>query len=395
MREPERSMSSLTGVLLAVGDIGPDRPDPDECFASVAATLRGGHAVFGQLELPLTLGGSRLPQARHAVRAPLATAGAMKRAGFNVISFASNHCMDFGTEAMLETMDRLRAEGLGAIGVGGDIRDARRPHVIDTPGGRVAFLAYCSILPQDYWATERRAGCAPMRAFTHYEQVEHDQPGTPCRIHTYPNRDDLAALVEDIAAARKLADVVAVSFHWGIHFVPAALADYQRDVAHVAIDAGADLILGHHSHILKGVEVYRGKAIFYSLANFAIDLRMTEEHANAKSFQEIKVLNPNWKIDTQSLFNCPADSRRTLVVKAILRDGALVQVGFLPAYIDGMTAVPELLPASDERFEEVVRYIEEISRAADLDPRFARDGDEVWVTSEAAPRAPVFDAVQQ
>jgi hypothetical protein len=85
------------------------------------------------------------------------------------------------------------------------------------------------------------------------------------------HRDDLAALCADVAQARREADLVIVSLHWGIHFVPAVIADYQREVAHAAIDAGAELILGHHAHILKGVELYRGKAIFYSLGNLLFD----------------------------------------------------------------------------------------------------------------------------
>jgi poly-gamma-glutamate synthesis protein (capsule biosynthesis protein) len=372
-----------TGIVLAVGDIGPDRADPNESFAFVRELLSRGDAVFGQLELPLTEGGVRLPQARHAVRGSLATAPALKAAGFSVISFASNHCMDWGAPAMLETLDRLRAAGLQTIGAGKDLTEARRPCFVDTPGGRVGFLSYCSILPMDYWATERRAGCAPMRAFTHYEQIEHDQPGTPCRIRTYAHHDDLQALREDIAAAKAHADVVVVSFHWGIHFIPAVIADYQREVAHAAIDAGADLILGHHAHILKGIEVYRGRAIFYSLGNFAIDLRMTAEHANARSFKEIQVLNPEWKINVNSLFNCPPHSRRTLIVKAVLQAGRIKSVGFIPAYIDDMTAVPEILLPSDARFQEVTRYVEEISGAVGFSTSFTQTDNLVGVVGHA------------
>jgi poly-gamma-glutamate synthesis protein (capsule biosynthesis protein) len=218
-----------------------------------------------------------------------------------------------------------------------------------------------------------------MRAFTHYEQIEHDQPGTPSRIRTFAHSEDLEALKADIAAARGQADVVVVSLHWGIHFVPAVIADYQREVAHAAVDAGADLILGHHAHILKGVEVYRGKAIFYSLGNFAIDLRMTEEHAKAKSFREIQALNPDWTVNTASLFNFPRDSQKTLVVKALLRDRALAEVSFLPAYIDDMTAVPELLSPEDPRFDEVVTYVHAMSAMADLGSAGVQNGGEVLI----------------
>ena len=158
-----------------------------------------------------------------------------------------------------------------------------------------------------------------MRAHTVYEAIEHDQPGTPVRIHTYPHREDLAAMCADIRAAKQQADVVAVSHHWGIHFVPYVLADYQPDVARAAIDAGADIVLGHHAHILKAVEIYKGKPIFYSLCNFATDLRMDEAHANSKGFREIQKLAPRWEPDFDSLYNFPEDSRMTVMVRAKTR----------------------------------------------------------------------------
>ena len=89
-------------------------------------------------------------------------------------------------------------------------------------------------------------------------------------------------MVEDIKQVRSVADVVIVSMHWGIHFMPAKLATYQKEVGHAAIDAGADLIIGTHPHILKGIEVYKGKVIFYSLGNFAMDSSVTKVWPYAK-----------------------------------------------------------------------------------------------------------------
>src|SRR5262249_19456269 len=152
-----------------------------------------------------------------------------------------------------------------------------------------------------------------------------DQPGTPARIHTYADRADLAALCADINAAKQRADRVVISMHWGIHFVPAVIADYQREVAHAAIDAGADLILGHHAHILKGAEVYRGKTIWYSIGNFAVDLRMDKAHAESKSFKEIQVLHPEWVPDFESLYNFPPESRMTLIATAHMTKAGVTQ----------------------------------------------------------------------
>jgi poly-gamma-glutamate synthesis protein (capsule biosynthesis protein) len=381
---PNDRMPGGRVVLHAVGDVGPDRGDPDVLFEEVGDVLRGGDLAFCQLEVALTERGTRLPQARHTVRTSPAAAKAIRRAGFNVVSWAGNHCMDWGAEGFQDTVDALAGEGIITPGVGADVRAARRPRIAEVNGTRVAFLAYSSILPMNYWADDRRPGCAPMRAFTVYEQVEHDQPGTPARVHTYPHRDDLRALEADVAAARAEADAVIVSMHWGIHFVPAVLADYQRDVAHAAIDAGADVILGHHAHLLKGVEVYKGRPVFYSLGNFAIDLRMTPELARSSGFREIQRLNPEWAVDFDTTHCFPPDSHKSVIVKCEFDAGALHRVSVLPVQVSRWTR-PEPLAPADPRFEEVARYLETVSADQGLGTSFRRDGAEVVI--EGAGRA--------
>lgn len=362
--------------LYAVGDVGPSRPDPDTLFDRVRDSLREADIAFMQLELPISSRGFRLPQVRHTDRTIPASAEAFRRAGFNVVSFAGNHCMDWGPDALRDTVDALRGSGLQVVGVGDDILEARRPVFVEKKGKRVAFLAYSSILPMGYWATETRAGCAPMRAWTHYEQVEHDQPGTPCRIHTFANREDLQALIADIEAVRQQVDFVAVSIHWGIHFVPGVIADYQREVGRAAIDAGADVILGHHAHILKGVDIYRGKPIIYSLCNFAMDLPMDDKHAKSKGFREIQKLHPDWQPNLDITYNFPPDSRYTVVAKCVLGHGGSVRVSLLPAFIGPMSQ-PEILAAPDPRFVEVQNYLEKYTASQDLNARYVRAGDEL------------------
>ncbi len=363
--------------------MAPDRQNPDECFALAAETLRTGDVVFCQLECNLTERGVRLPQARHTHRSTRAAAAAFKKAGFTTVSFCGNHCMDWGPEGFFDTIGNLKGEGLSVVGVGADIHQARAPVIEEANGVKTAFLAYSSILPMSYWAEEKRPGCVPLRAHTVYEQIEHDQPGTPARIHTFAHAGDLAALVADIKAARQKADAVVVSLHWGIHFVPATLADYQREVAYAAIDAGADLILGHHAHILKGIEVYRGKVIFYSLGNFAVDLRMTPEHAASKSFQEIKVLATEWEPDFDSLYNFPPDSRMTLIVRADLTRDGVTGVGFHPAFIN-REAQAETLTAADERFQKVADYVDWCSKHQNLPVTLVPDGDIIRIEEPTA-----------
>ena len=210
----------MSYTFLATGDIAPDRPDADECFSETKDILQAADLTFGQLETSFAENGTRLPPARHAVLTAPEAAGAIGRAGFDIISCAGNHCLDWGPDALAQTIRNLSVSGVRVVGAGENILAARAPVISELPDGtRIAMLAYSSILPQDYWATESRAGCAPMRAHTVYEQIEHDQPGTPARIHTFAHQEDLQALITDIRTAKDQYDLVFVSMHWGIHLL--------------------------------------------------------------------------------------------------------------------------------------------------------------------------------
>ena len=367
--------------LYAVGDVGPNRDDPHSIFKHVKQITRQGDIGFCQLETNLSLRGTASPQARLPMRAHPESAIAIRDAGFNVVSFAGNHCMDWGQEAFFDTIESLEEQGISVIGVGRNIQEARRPALLEIKGTKIAFLAYNSILPMAYWAEVDRPGCVPMRAWTFYEQIEHDQPGTPCRIHTFPHRDDLKAMKDDIQKTKSENDIVILSMHWGIHFVPAQLADYQREIARVAIDSGADLILGHHAHILKGIEVYKGKVIMYSLCNFAIDLPFPEGLDDSPSFKEIQALNPSWKPDPEyPTYTMPPDSRKTIITKCVISDKLVKRVSFIPTMINKKSR-PVILKAKDEQFEEVLRYMEDITGDQGLETEFRIDGDEVIIRS--------------
>lgn len=366
--------------FVAVGDVAPDREVPATIFDRVRERLRRSDLGFCQLEVNLTTRGVRLPQARHTMRGDSAIADALVGAGLEVVSFACNHTMDWGPDGLADTLANLDRAGAIRIGAGATITEARRPALVERNGVTVAFVAVNSILPMNYWAEENRAGCAPLRAHTVYEQIEHDQPGTPARIHTFAHREDLAALVETITQVRAAADVVILSHHAGIHFTPTVVPDYQRQVARAAIDAGADLVLGHHAHILKGVEYYRGKLIVHSLANFAIDLRMDEAHAKSKGFREIQKLNPDWVPDFGSRYNFPPDSAMSMALEARLSCQGVGDLRLVPVFI-GRDADPHFVPPDDPRFERIRAYLDRISAEAELGTRFVGDGDVLRVVA--------------
>lgn len=322
-----------------------------------------------------------MPQARLPMRTDPVSAAAIRNAGFHVVSFASNHCMDWGQEALLDTMEVLREQGFAVAGVGRNTDEGRKPAIIEKSGTRFAILAYHTILPMNYWAEKDRPGCAPMRGLTFYEPIEHDQPGTPPRIHAAPHQEDLAALERDIRLAKKMADIVLLSMHWGIHFVPAQIADYQREVAHRAIDCGADIILGHHPHILKGIEVYKGKAIFYSLGNFAIEQpgAFMDTLYQSQRLREIEPLNPYW--DHKGPYSLPPDTRKSMIVKCVVSENRISKASFIPMQIE-TTSVSETLSVDDARFAEAVDYVQNISNDQGLNPEFTLSEEEVPLSTE-------------
>lgn len=378
MAERENARDTIT--IHAVGDVLVNRDDPDSIFALSAGTIREADIAFCQLETTYSERGAPQIWAPITMRAHPRNAVAIKNAGFTVVSLAGNHCSDHGHEALLDTIDILRDFGLHIVGAGSNIAEARIPAIIDVKGTRIGFLAYNSILPHGYWADAKRPGCAPMRALTFYEPVEPEQPGIPCRILTAPHPQDSRDMVTDITKLRQQADVVIVSHHWGVHFAPATIADYQIEVGHAAIDAGADLILGHHAHILKGVEVYKNKAIMYGMGDFAFDSSMTKERWENPIFQERRaLLNPDWEYDPEyPRFIRPADSRKTMLSRIIVSGKKITRVSFLPAYVL-KTNQPEILDRKDPRSQEVFDYMEWLNREAGFDTKMSFEGDEVVI----------------
>jgi poly-gamma-glutamate capsule biosynthesis protein CapA/YwtB (metallophosphatase superfamily) len=364
-------------TLIAVGDVCVDREEPDSIFAYVAPVIKSADITFCQLEAIYSEKGAPQPHSRVPMRAHPRNAPAFGKAGFQVISFASNHTMDWGADAALDTLNLMQQTGVHIIGVGKNIEEARKPYIMECKGTKVAFLAYCSILPMGHWAEANRAGSAPARGWTFYEQIEHDQPGTPARIHSFAHEDDKAAMIKDINNVKTQADLVMVSMHWGIHFKEAEIAAYQKEYAYAAIDAGADVILGHHAHILKPIEVYKGKPIFYSLCNFAFDLHLPDYVLNSYRWKELMAINPSWTMDPRyKAYPFPADSRMTMIVKILISDKKISKVSFLPVLVNE-DSQPRVLTQKDKEFGNILKYMEKITKDQKLDTKYIIEGDEI------------------
>jgi poly-gamma-glutamate synthesis protein (capsule biosynthesis protein) len=342
-----------TVTLMAGGDVGPIIKPVDRYAELIAPIFRQADIRFAQCERsyskrrwPPQFGVG--PGGQHSRLDP-EMASIFKAVGVNVVSLASNHTMEWGPEAMLDTIELFRSMGIHVTGAGKDEAEARAPAIMEQNGVKVAILSYCTVLRDGQSAGPDKAGCAPMRAHSYYE-AEDFQPGTPPKVISIPFEEDLVALEEDIRKAKTRADFVILSLHWGVHHLPKVIATYQPPVAHAAIDAGADLILGHHAHLLKAVEFYKGKVCFYSINNFIT----TGSHGYKVPCR----WNLYWyRVDPDSLYSFQIDSKKSMIVKAVISKTGVERVSFLPVYINKQ-AQPEALNQDDERFNEVLEYVE-------------------------------------
>ena len=362
-------MEKNTVVLLGVGDVGAS-DEPMESFSALARpVLAAADIRFGQCERVFSQRGSRHPHGSHHSRVPPIRASIYSDCAFDVLSVASNHGLDWGEDALIDTLDLFKKKRIRTVGAGRDLREARQPAIIEKNGVRIAFLGYCSVLRQGYAAQPDSVGIAPLRAHTDYEPLDFN-PGVPPRVVTVPYAEDLAGMLADIAAAKKLAHVVVLSLHWGVHFFPRIVAEYQPVIAHAAIDAGVDLILGHHPHIPKAIEVYKERVCFYSLGNFIMTLRSTPEFKTAFS--------KRYGLEMHPLIAYGPDCDRVLVARAEISRTGVKKVSFLPALVDNQLR-PEILRRGDPRFDEMVRYMDWASQG--YKHKFTVEGDEVLITN--------------
>jgi len=254
--------------ILCCGDVGPLTLGDGALSEPIAPFLKQADLRFAQCERMYSMRGELAPNSNavHARCSP-EFAEVFFDCGFDVVSLASNHTLNFGAEALAETINLFRSRGVQIVGAGMNITEARMPAFVDVAGHRIAFLAYASVLRDGFAATEDSAGAAPLRVRTWYEEFDW-QPGMPPVVRSEVWEDDLEKMCADISAAKELADHVIVSQHWGIHYIPKLIAEYQPPAAKAAIAAGADAIIGSHAHAPKAIEMIDGKPCFYSLGNF-------------------------------------------------------------------------------------------------------------------------------
>lgn len=262
-------------TLLFTGDINlMNVTDPSVPFARVGDTLRNADVLFGNLECCFYEAAGERSVSDEGFWAPPAAGRALELGGFHALGNANN--VNYGAEAIRSSLAELDRLGIAHAGAGANEGEARAPAVVESKGLRVGFLQRTSVYwPNNHEAGAHTPGVAALRGHTAYQLPLHktrpeippaNRPGVPPVIVTWADPDYLARYRADLEAVRERVDILVASHHWGLG---EEVLQYMTDIAHAAIDAGADIVIGHGPHYSLPVEIYRGKPVFYGLGSFS------------------------------------------------------------------------------------------------------------------------------
>ena len=311
--------------VLAVGDIMLSRNvgemmvkhGPGYPFAHVSPLLVREPVVFGNLECPISSRGTPMPFVQSNFRAnPMAAEGLVK-VGFKVLSLANNHIYDYGSEAVEDTLKLLKEKGIHAVGVGRSFEEARKPVIISTHGFRIAFLAYTSA----------------------YNAVDpgHEYVAAPINLRW---------IKDDVQEARKQVDICIVSLHFGYEGVEYPPPECRRQ-AKAIIEFGADLVLGHHPHVIQGMEIYKSGFIAYSLGDLVFD-NLTDLR------RQSLILKASFDKDgLQGIYLLPVwinDQYQPQIAKGELADSIINRVNTLSWYLENGSSDKQFWEAAGKKF---------------------------------------------
>lgn len=353
--------------ILFLGDIILDVPDPDHWLSGIAEVTRGADLVIGHLEVPHTSRGEELEGDVPAPGAEPAHLAALARANIGMLSMAGNHIADCGAIGIADTNAELDRLGIAHAGADADLSRARRPAIVARDGRRIALLSYNCVGPEISWAAESRAGSA----YVHVRAADGG-PSRPQADLVEADPASVAQMQADIAAARQEADILVVALHKGITHRPAALAPYERPLAHAAIEAGADVVVGHHAHIARGIEFHRDRPIFHGLGNGCVvthALTPAQDHPARAEWAERRKTMFGFEPDpAYPLAPFHPEAVNGLIGRCRIHPGGRIETGFQPIWFapPGRPVIPEAPKSA-----AIADYIDRIGILAGL-PSLAR-----------------------
>ncbi len=217
---------------------------------SLRETIAESDLFMANLEFPFSDRGTKAADKQFTFRVSPSRVSVLQEIGPDLVTVANNHALDYGTDALIDTCDTLDAAGILHVGAGKNLEEAKKPQIIEKNGKKIGFIGVTRVFPTGDWAASTT------------------RPGM---FSAY----DTAPVVNEIQKLKEQCDYLVVYIHWGIERNTQP-ESYQREIGHQYIDAGADLVVGSHPHVLQGIENYNGKWILYSLGNFVFGSSIPE-----------------------------------------------------------------------------------------------------------------------
>ena len=246
IQEGNTSVISLVGDLLMDGSIRAeiDRKGYDYPWEMVKEYFIEDDLTIGNLETSITNKGEKWEDKQYNFRSDPKNLAAMKDAAIEVVSLANNHTLDYGYEGLLDTLDNLDTYKIKGVGGGRNKEEASKPLILNIKDNKIGILSFSRVIPDvDWYATNKRPGLVGA-----YD------------VH-------IPEVLKTVEKVKEEVDILIMSIHWGIE-----REEYPRSqeiqLARKLVDSGVDIVMGHHPHVLQGIEIYKDKPIFYSLGNF-------------------------------------------------------------------------------------------------------------------------------
>ncbi len=335
----------LTGDINLYGN-----SDSNDPFAHLKEKFHSADLVFSNLECCFYEGEYVALAEFHVFYVPFGTAEILRMSGIDVLGIANN--VNFGATAIRSSIHQLDALGIKHTGAGKNIDEAAKPVIMESSNTRFGCIQRTSIYwPVGHEATRDNPGVATIAAHTAYrprfeKTISMNRPGLPPEVLTWMDPLARNQFQEDIKSLRNNVDILISSHHWGLG---RKILDYQSQIAHEAIDSGADIVIGHGPHFPLGIEFYNGKPIFYGLGGFCF-IPKYEDRLNLDSVG--------------------------LMVNLTLEDKEIIRTAFSFVRLDKNCQV---IIRPLEKEEDMLKIIKKISPASTV---FTVEGDEIVVKPE-------------
>ncbi|MCD8224140.1 MAG: CapA family protein [Clostridiales bacterium] len=368
--------------IACVGDLILDEPGPMEpYFEGSRQTLQTQDVLIGHVETPHTT--RNLPSCID-IQAPPSNPehlDVLADIGFDIATVAGNHLYDCGPYGVTDTVDRLKSLGIQPVGGGANITEAKKPAIVEKDGLKIGVLSYNATGPKLGWAMSQKPGANYVPVETSYIAAR-DMPGCPAKTYTFIWPQNIKQLQDEVAALRAKVDILAVVFHKGNGGDHPRLDNYEQPLCYAALDAGADMIFAHHHHVLKGVELYKGKPIYHGLGNFVcVTYAMTAGYNDTPEMiaylkQRAKEGRGDGHYEVP-FYPWSDVSRYTMIAQVTAGKNGVTECGLIPCYIEKSGNIT--VRTRDNGGQDILDFIIRQTDGASLNAAFEWNEDGTFV----------------